>query len=335
MTIEERVNAFVRLGEFINGLPEEKFKTLAERARIENPWFTEENLRMGVRGISLFLEEKNLKEWLSRYDLPEHEPRTVAVIMAGNIPVVGFHDLLCVLINGDTALIKASSKDSVMIKVLMSKLVELEPRFADKIIYGDILKNFDAVIATGSDNTSRYFEYYFGKYPHIIRKNRTSAAILTGQENELELRNLGVDVFSYFGLGCRNVSKLFVPKEYDFSPLFKSWEAYKDIDAHHKYHNNYHYQKSILLVTGKPHLDNGFVLLEESERLVSPIAVLYYEYYKDLNDLTDKVHAVRDKLQCIIGNTNPATIRFGEAQCPGLGDYADDVDTLTFLSKLA
>src|SRR5690606_30382195 len=142
MTIEERVNAFVRLGEFINGLPEEKFKTLAERARIENPWFTEENLRMAVRGISLFLEEKNLKEWLSRYDLPEHEPRTIAIIMAGNIPVVGFHDLLCVLINGDTALIKASSKDSVMIKVLTSKLVETEPRFADKIIYGDILKNF-------------------------------------------------------------------------------------------------------------------------------------------------------------------------------------------------
>lgn len=334
MTIEERVNAFVRLGEYIKSLPEEKFKTLAERARIENPWFTEENLLMAVRGICAFMDEKNLKEWLSRYDLKEHAPRTVAIIMAGNIPGVGFHDLLCVLINGDAALIKTSSKDTVVIKELTAKLIEIEPRFVDKIIYVDMLKNFDAVIATGSDNSSRYFEYYFGKYPHIIRKNRTSAAILTGHENELELRNLGTDVFSYFGLGCRNVSKLFVPEGFDFEPLLRSWEQYKDIDTHHKYHNNYHYQKSILLVTSKPHLDNGFVLLEESERLVSPIAVLYYEYYKDLNVLTDKIHAVRDKLQCVIGSTNPATIRFGEAQCPGLGDYADDVDTLKFLSKL-
>jgi hypothetical protein len=334
MIIEDRVKAFVHLGEYIKNLPEEKFKTLAERARIENPWFTEENLRMAVSGVLNFLDEKNLKTWLARYPLKQRDPKVIALIMAGNIPLVGFHDLLCVLINGDAALIKASSKDTVLIKAVTEKLIEIDPRFATRIKYAERLKDFDAVIATGSDNSSRYFEYYFGKYPHVIRKNRTSIALLTGKENELELTQLGLDVFSYFGLGCRNVSKLFVPEGYDFGELFKTWELYKEIEYHHKYHNNYHYQKSILLVTGTPFLDNGFILLQESERLVSPIAVLYYEYYHDTHDLKSTLNGVRDKLQCIVGNINPATIRFGDAQCPSLRDYADEVDTMKFLQSV-
>jgi hypothetical protein len=334
MIIEERIKAFVQLGEYIKTLPEEKFKTLAESIRIENQWFTEGNLRMTVSGILKFLDEKNLRRWLSGYSFCERNPKLIAIIMAGNIPAVGFHDLMCVLLNGDSALIKLSSKDTILIKFLAEKLIEINSDFGSNIQYADQLKGFDAVIATGSDNTSRYFEYYFGKYPHIIRKNRTSVALMDGTENEKDFTQLGTDVFSYFGLGCRNVSKLFVPSGFDFIPLLKSWELFQDIEYHHKYHNNYHYQKSIFLVSQMPFLDNGFVLLQESERLVSPIAVVYYQYYTTLEELQGKLSSMRDKLQCIMGNFSPATIRFGDAQFPELTDYADGVDVLGFLNAL-
>ena len=334
MTIDERIKTFVQLGEYIKTLSEEKFKTLAESIRIENSWFTEGNLRMTVSGILKFLEEKNLGNWVSGYSLPSRGPKVIATILAGNIPAVGFHDLLCVLLNGDSALIKLSSKDTVLLKFLLEKLIEINPGFSSKIQFAERLKGFDAVIATGSDNTSRYFEYYFGKYPHIIRKNRTSVAILDGTESDKELAQLGTDVFSYFGLGCRNVSKLFVPPGYDFGPLFRSWEFFHDLEHHHKYHNNYQYQKSIFLVTVVPFLDNGFVLLQESARLVSPIAVVYYEYYSKPEELHNKISELQEKLQCIVGNRSPATIKFGEAQFPQLNDYADGVDVLKFLSEL-
>lgn len=334
MIIEERIKAFVRLGEYIKTLPEEKFKTLAEGIRIENSWFTEGNLRMTVSGILKFLEDKNLRSWLSGYLQPTRPPKVIALIMAGNIPAVGFHDVLCVLLNGDSALIKLSSKDTVLLKFLLERLIEINPSFSAKIQFAEQLKSFDAVIATGSDNTSRYFEYYFGKYPHIIRKNRTSVALLNGTENAQDLIQLGTDVFSYFGMGCRNVSKLFVPSGYDFGHLFRSWELFKEVEHHHKYHNNYDYQKSIFLVSVMPFLDNGFVLLQESEKLVSPIAVVYYEYYVKPEELRDRLTSVQDKLQCIVGNLSPATIKFGEAQYPQLNDYADGVDVLKFLSEL-
>ena len=334
MIIEERIKAFVQLGEFIKSLPEEKFKTLAESIRIENSWFTEASLRMTVSGILNFLDEKNLKEWLSRYAIPERHPKVIAIIMAGNIPAVGFHDLLCVLINGDAALIKLSSKDTTLIKFLIEKLLEINPGFGSKVTYAEQLKGFDAVIATGSDNTSRYFKYYFGKYPHIIRKNRTSAAVLTGSESEQELKQLGTDVFSYFGLGCRNVSKLFVPIGFDFRPLFEAWESFHDIENHHKYYNNYQYQKSIFLVSQLAFLDNGFVLLQESEKLVSPIAVVYYEYYNGLQEVENKLSTLQDKLQCVVTAGSPATVKFGDAQFPTLADYADGVDVLKFLIEL-
>ncbi len=334
MEIEERVAAFVKLGEYIKKLPEEKFKSLAESIRNENGWFTEASLRMAVSGLTLYLDENNLRNWLSRYELAQHMPRVILLIMAGNIPLAGFHDFLCVLINGDLALIKLSSKDSVLIKFIANKLIEINPLFAPRIRFEERFKNFDAVIATGSDNSSRYFDYYFGKYPHIIRKNRTSAAIVTSAETELELTKLGADVFSYFGLGCRNVSKLFLPQGFDFHSLFNSWEPFKDITFHHKYYNNYSYQKSILTVSQLPHLDNGFVLLQETKKLVSPLAVVYYEYYDNQEELNNKIGEVREKIQCVVGNIFPATVRFGEAQMPGLMDYADDVDTLAFLQKL-
>ena len=335
MKIEERVKAFVQLGQYIKSLPEEKFKTLAERIRVENPWFTEESLRMAVSGIGQFLGEKELRDWLSGYTLVDKKPpKKVALILAGNIPMVGFHDLLCVLIHGDIALVKLSAKDTVLIKWITSNLIEIDERFSDKIIFAERLKSFDAVIATGSDNSARYFDYYFGKYPHVIRKNRTSVAILDGTESEAEMRALGSDVFTYFGLGCRNVSKLFVPTGYKFDALFRSWEPFKDIIHHHKYCNNYDYQKSVLLVTQTLFLDNGFIMIQESERLVSPISVLYFEHYDSVEALDNKLNAVGDKLQCIVGKISPAIISFGETQCPALGDYADRIDTLKFLSNL-
>ena len=334
MEIEERVTAFVKLGEFIKNLPEEKFKSLAESIRLENPWFTVESVRMAVSGLILYLDEKKLHEWVQRYRLVQHSPRKILLIMAGNIPLAGFHDLLCVLINGDIAVVKLSSKDTVFIRFLVSTLIEINRGFEGRISFEEKAKTFDAVIATGSDNSSRYFDYYFGKYPHIIRKNRTSAAVLNGRESELELTKLGNDVFTYFGLGCRNVSKLFLPNGFDFSLLFKSWEAYKNDALHHKYHNNYYYQKSILNVSQLPHLDNGFVLLQETEKLVSPLAVVYYEFYNAQIELDTKIDVSREKIQCIVGNIPPASIKFGEAQLPGLMDYADDVDTLSFLKAL-
>lgn len=335
MEIDERIAAFVKLGEYIKNLPEEKFKSLAESIRLENPWFTEESVRMAVSGLLLYLDEKNLREWIERYSPVQQSPRVILLVMAGNIPLAGFHDLLCVLIHGDVALIKLSSKDTIFLKFLAAKLIDLYPDFGSKIRFEETFKNFDAVIATGSDNSSRYFDYYFGKYPHIIRKNRTSAAILQGDENTTDLAALASDVFSYFGLGCRNVSKLFVPQGYDFRHVFESWESYNSISLHHKYYNNYIYQKSIFAVSQQHHLDNGFVLLQESEKLVSPIAVVYYEYYESPEELNNKINEAREKIQCVVGNISPASIKFGQAQMPGLMDYADDVDTLAFLREIS
>jgi hypothetical protein len=333
MTIEERTDAFSALGTFLSQLPEDQFQTIAERAANENPWFTKENVRMAINGIVTFLDRSTLRKWTLEYP-PVFSPRTVALVLAGNIPLVGFHDLLCVLISGHQVQIKLSSKDSVLTRLLLDMLVEIQPAFKEKIQLAERLKDFDAVIATGSDNSSRYFDYYFAKYPHIIRKNRTSVAILTARESDEELHALGADIFSYFGLGCRNVSKLLVPLHYDFGKFFRSIEGYQPIVNHHKYANNYDYQKSILLINQVPFLDNGFMLLQESEKLVSPISVVFYEYYQDTRDLEKKLQDKADKIQCIVGSTKPATVRFGDAQYPNIDNYADNVDTMAFLSSL-
>lgn len=331
-TIEERINAFASLGNYLDALPEVEFQTIAERPRLENPWFTIDNVRLALTGIRSTLKRNSLLHWLKDYSFDTTPSMKVAVVMAGNIPLVGFHDLLCVLVSGHTAIIKVSSKDSVLMKYITNKLIELEPRLQERIQYVERLVDFDAVIATGSDNSSRYFDYYFGKYPNIIRRNRTSVAILDGTENGEDFKKLGLDVFSYFGLGCRNVSKLFVPEGYSFNTLFESWESYHDIIHHHKYCNNYDYQKSIMLVNSVPFLDNNFVMLTENERMVSPISVIYFEYYSNPSALTEKIKSVEDKIQCIVGKIPPATIPFGEAQSPKLWDYADQVDTLKFLN---
>jgi hypothetical protein len=334
MTLDQRILAFSQLGSHLHTINEETFEALADSARQENPWFTKGNVRMALDGIGQYLQQEQLQCWTSQYTLNAVEPKTIALVLAGNIPLVGFHDFLCALISGNRVQIKLSSKDSKLFNYLIKHLTWLEPGFQDRIQFKDKLENFDAIIATGSDNSARYFEFYFSKYPHIIRKNRTSCAVLTGNESQQDLENLGIDIFSFFGLGCRNVSKIYLPKGYDHTKLLSSWDTFKDIIHHHKYCNNYDYQKSILLVNGAPFFDNGFVLLQENEKLVSPIATVYFEKYTDQQDLIKKLEANNQKIQCIVGTHAPAIIKFGQAQFPEVGDYADQIDTLKFLSEL-
>jgi hypothetical protein len=334
MTVLERIEAFEKLGNNLSAIDAVAFEDLALKARNENPWFTERSIKLAFNGVCEYLKPDSLKRWTTPYFLCPTRPKRVAVVMAGNLPLVGFHDFLSVLISGHAILIKFSSKDSVLLNFVVKTLIAIEPRFAASIIFGEQLKNFDAVIATGSDNSARYFHYYFDKYPNIIRKNRTSCAVLTGKETPTEIHSLGHDIFSYFGLGCRNVSKIYIPNRYDLTLLFPHWHSFQSIIDHHKYHNNYDYQKSILLINRIPFFDTGFLLLQESDKLVSPISVVYYEYYQDESSLALKLIETKDKIQCVVGNSTQGSVSFGRAQSPNAWDYADQIDTLKFLEKL-
>lgn len=334
MIIDDRLAAFEKLGNYLDAIDADEYENLIDKVKHENPWFTPGSVNLAIEGVRRYLDPAKLKKWVSRYHLDPPAVKQIAVVMAGNIPLAGFHDLLTVLISGHAIMIKMSSKDSVLPTFIIRRLIDIEPRFEAMISLPAQLKNFDAVIATGSDNSSRYFHYYFGKYPHVIRKNRTSCAVLSGEESDEELRLLGKDVFTYFGLGCRNVSKIFLPENFDPVRLVTAWDIYVDILHHHKYHNNYDYQKSILLVNKIPFYDSGFVILHENQKLVSPISVVYLERYSDAEDLTTKLEAVSEKIQCIVGKTQREHVPFGQAQAPELWDYADRVDTLRFLEQL-
>jgi hypothetical protein len=334
MTTEERLEAFDKLGKHLCAIDEAELDELHQKVKNENPWFTPGSVKLALEGAGRYLDGTKLRKWIQSYRISPKQPRTIAVVMAGNIPLAGFHDFLTVLMAGHTIQAKLSSMDSVLLTYISAKLIALEPRFRERIILAAQLKNFDAVIATGSDNSSRYFEYYFGKYPHIIRKNRTSCAVLTGREKDNDLILLGRDVFTYFGLGCRNVSKIFIPMDYDVLQLLRAWDIYVDIIHHHKYHNNYDYQKSILLVNKIPFFDSGFVILQENEKLVSPISVVYLQRYKTEEELQSGLRAIDDKIQCIVGTGTPGYIPFGQAQEPEIWDYADRMDTMKFLAEL-
>jgi hypothetical protein len=337
MTLQERTKALVRLGEKIRSLTEEEFLSLASRVEGNNNWFTPEQTRLSLYTIASYLDESSLNKWLERYAIPEPAvPKSIGLLMAGNIPAVGFHDLLCILISGHKVYGKLSSTDQVLIKWISHELIQIQPEFSSRIFFEEMLKEKDAYIATGSDNSSRYFEYYFGKYPSIIRKNRTSVAILDGTEDMDDFKALGHDIFQYFGLGCRNVSKLYIKKAEQLQDFLKAIEGFHFMTSHHKYLNNYEYNKAIYLVNGEAHLDNGFLLLRENEQLVSPIAVLYFEYYSHLDELAEKISLQQDKIQCLVSKERwyPGSVPFGQAQCPSLSDYADHVDTLDFLTRL-
>ncbi|MBN3519812.1 acyl-CoA reductase [Algoriphagus lutimaris] len=337
MILSKRIEAFIKLGQTIQKLDEETREELYWRSQNGNNWFTQESVSSAFEGLVSMLQEDKLKKWLGQYEIKEEvEPKSVGILMAGNIPLVGFHDLMTVLISGNKACLKLSSSDTFLMNWVINQLIILEPEFESLISVEEMLKGKDAYIATGSDNSARYFNYYFGKYPSIIRQNRTSIAILSGEESSDDLRSLGEDIFKYFGLGCRNVSKIFVKSKDQLEYLLDAIEGYSSIANHHKYHNNYEYNKSIYLVNNEAHFDNGFLLLKESTELVSPISVLYYETYDSKNDLLKKLESLKGKIQCIVADSSfwVGGVPFGYAQQPEPWDYADDVDTLEFLIGL-
>jgi len=340
MNIQTRISAFARLGEILTTkLADGALEAELNKAYHENQWFTPENSQKAIIAIATqFLDRDKLQNWMNGYDLkPENEnPKTVGLVMAGNIPLVGFQDLLCVLITGNKAQIKLSSKDTTLPKLFIRELIATEPGFEEMIHITDRLQDFDAVIATGSDNTNRYFEYYFGKYPHILRRNRNSVAILTGNETEDELSALGEDIFAYFGLGCRNVSKLYVPMGYNFNEFFPPLESFGPILMHKKYANNYDYNKSLLLLNKEKHLDNGFLLLRESSALATPVSLINYQYYHSVDDLKQLIENESDHIQCIVSKPGiiENSLNFGDSQNPGLSDYADGEDVVQFLIGL-
>jgi hypothetical protein len=336
MTLESRIKAFKALGEQISTLSDDELNELSLAVLHENPWFTLQNIRLSLKGVAMLLAGDALTAWASQYSLNPKKVKTVGVAMAGNIPLVGFHDFLCVLLSGNRLKAKLSTLDSALLKALAKKLITIESRFSDLILFEDRLNDVDAMIATGGNNTARYFEYYFRSIPHIIRKNRSSCAVLNGMETAADHDLLSTDVFSYFGLGCRNISKLYIPEGYDFNLMLSTWEKFSDIIHHHKYVNNYDYQRSILLINKIPFYDNGMVLLKEDNSFVSPISVLFYEYYPDHKDLKSKIDVQKEKIQCIVSSAGwfAQSIPFGEAQFPKVTDYADGVDTLKFLEAM-
>lgn len=337
MNLSQRTAAFIELGNRIQQLDEETKEELFWRSQNGNNWFTEDSVSSAFKGLVSMLQEEKLRSWIGNYEIKEElEPKSVGILMAGNIPMVGFHDLMTVLISGNKACIKLSSSDSILMNWVFDQLIDIEPEFKSFISVEEMLKEKDAYIATGSDNSARYFNYYFGKYPSVIRQNRTSIAILSGEESTEDLKNLGEDIFKYFGLGCRNVSKVFVKSKDQIKELLDALEGYSSIADHHKYHNNYEYNKSIFLVNNEAHLDNGFLLVKESTELVSPISVLYFETYDSKNDLLKKLDLIKDKIQCIVADSTywGGGVSFGNAQQPEPWDYADNVDTMEFLIGL-
>jgi len=339
MNLPYRIDLLVRLGEYI--LSDEKSWQLAkEKAGFENGWFIPEFVDLAAQNIARsFLQKETLQIWAENYKLqplndkpacPAGRPQTTGIVMAGNIPLVGFHDFLCVWISGHKTVIKLSSKDQVLMKHLIEKLGEWNAEMNTLVQFSEMLKGCDAYIATGSHNSSRYFDYYFGKYPHIIRRNRTSVAILTGEETNEQLEKLADDVYLYFGLGCRNVTKIYVPVKYEFIPLLEAFKKYNYLADHHKYKNNYDYNLALHQLNKKYYMTNGSILLIEDPALFSPISQLNYEYYFEKDKLTETLSANTD-LQCIMGK---GFTSFGTSQYPAINDYADRVDTLRFLCNL-
>ncbi len=336
LTAEKLIIALKKLSDYMVN-PDLEFKNLIWRAQNSNAWFTKDEVERSLNALHKMLNQQDLETWFKDITINK-TPKKVGLILAGNIPLVGFHDILSVLSTGNIALIKLSSSDDKLLPALLAQLIIIEPELADYIIYVDRLKGFDAVIATGSNNTSRYFDFYFGKVPNIIRKNRNSVAVLTGQETPAEIASLGHDIFDYFGLGCRNVSKLFIPEDYNIKNLFEPIEHFKEIINHFKYNNNYDYNKSIYLVNMAEHYDNGFLLLKEDSGMSSPLAVLYYERYKNIEDVAAKLQAEEENIQCVVSNVpfelKTDVLGFGESQIPKLWDYADNVNTIDFLSSI-
>jgi hypothetical protein len=337
MNLQERIQSLEKWGQDIENISDGSKASLFQQANNKNGWFTPESNSQAFAGILSWFKPSVLEAWTKNYDLPSRfTNKSVGLVMAGNIPLVGFHDFLCVLISGNVARVKLSSQDDVLLPYLTDLLVKTDSRWVTQFSFEERLNTVDAVIATGSDNSARYFEYYFRDKPKIIRKNRTSVGVIMGEENRDEFQALSKDVFTFFGLGCRNVSKIFIPEGFELKVLIKAFQPNAEIVNHNKYANNYDYQRAIRLISQKEFFDSGFFLLEKSEDLVSPISVIYYETYTTQKHLTQLLEAKSEKIQCIVSAKAwyKGSIPFGDAQTPTLHDYADGVDTLKFLSEI-
>jgi hypothetical protein len=344
MSVKTRIENFAELGsqlkKFIEDRDENNILSEAfSRACLENPWFTKENTLLMLNSLTQNLEKQNLELWLTKYSdlFTNKKSSKVGVVMAGNIPAVGFHDFLCVLMSGNKFIGKLSSDDKYLIPAFAKMLVNINPKYENYISFTENkLQGFDAVIATGSNNSSRYFDYYFGKYPNIIRRSRNSIAFLNGKESDNELALLGQDIYTYYGLGCRNVSKLFVNIDFSFEKLFEALKSYQSVTDNNKYLNNYSYYKTIYSMNPKPFMDNGFSLFIEDESLWAPVSVINFSFYHSAKEVSDFANNNRDKLQCVIGSLPEVdfAIPFGKSQNPELWDYADGVDTMEFLLSL-
>lgn len=344
MKLERRIIAFAELGKALGKSPGGKLLQALRKASKHNGWFTEENILYALNALSGMLKEDKLRKWMEKYPAAEHEmnsPAIIGVVMAGNIPLVGFHDFLCVLMSGNIFSGKLSSDDEFLLPAVSEMLCEIEPGFRSRISFTKSpVKSAGAYIATGSNNSARYFEYYFGKYPHIIRRNRNAVAVLGGNEIPADLEGIGKDIFLYFGLGCRSVSKIFVPQDYDFDKFFAAIVDHGDVIHHNKYFNNYNYYRSIYLLNKEKFLDNNFLLVKESAQLASPVATLYYERYKSRQELQEILDRQTGSIQCIAAaQPLPASLEGmrvipGYTQSPELWDYADGVDTMEFLLSL-
>jgi hypothetical protein len=343
MNLEKRINLLAELGDYcLSNDP--AWMTARSRAHDANGWFTPEFIGLAVHGIATqFLQKERLVAWAGKYRLPDQplSPRTVGLTMAGNIPLVGFHDFLSIFISGHRQLIKPSGRDDILIRHLIQQLLTIEPAAARYVGFAERLAGCDAFIATGSNNSARYFEYYFAKYPHIIRRNRTSVALLTGEETASELEKLADDVYQYFGLGCRNVTQLYVPENYDFLPLLQAFRKYNYLGQLAKYKHNYDYQLTLLLLNKKTYMSNESILLTRNDSPFSPISVLNYSNYRPGDPLPPTLSGNHPDIQTIVGRRNAAGLNFahsitafGHAQQPRLEDYADGVDTLKFLRDL-
>lgn len=345
-----KINAIAKLGEILRNPDQDRFhgfraeisklRDLVVNSNRQNPWFTPEQVQRAIQATGESLKRIKLEKWVENYERRKLEcskRKTVAAVMAGNIPMVGFQDYLAVMMTNHHLLAKVSSDDKDLLPLMHRILTRIEPSFKDRAVFTeDTILGFDAVIATGSNNTARYFAYYFGKYPHIIRKNRNGVAILTGNETSKQLAALGADIFSYYGLGCRNLSKLYVPEDYDFSQLFENLEEQKAVINHHKYANNYDYNKSIFLVNKVPHLDNGFLLFKEDQAISSPVSVVHFEHYSDIENVNQIIDQYSNLIQCVVSADKriAGSIPPGTTQAPELWDYADGIDTIKFLIEL-
>jgi hypothetical protein len=335
MNPENIAKALHFTGEHLRQLPEDEKENLFLGAQSKNPWFIPEYSKLAFDHYANWLKEEVLLDWIK--PCPSHwkMQQSIGLVLAGNLPLVGFHDVLAVLITGHQAQIKASSQDEVLMDFILQTIIEIEPGLQSQIKKVERLRGMDAVIATGSNNTSRYFETYFSKYPHIIRKNRTSVGVITGHETEEEVLAFYKDMFSFFGLGCRNISKLFLPKGYDPTKLMQLDDPFHDQIHHHKYLNNYEYIKSIYLVNSINHFDNGHYILKEDTGFHSPLSVIYYEFYESIEELSHHLENMKENIQCVVSKDSNlhSAILPGQAQFPSLNDYADNIDTLKFLTN--